>query len=114
MGKIQSLTMIVLLLFVANARGGGFLDDFNRSNGELGNDWSTQTDGTIEVLIVDNEVLIAGEQATDWARSGLSRDMGDETRISFDFKGDDNFNVTSASTMRPPVPSSRSTHGVAP
>jgi hypothetical protein len=93
MSKIQNLTMIVLLLLVGNAWGAGFLDDFNRSNGELGNDWSTQTDGTIEVLIVDNEVLIAGEQATDWVRSGLSRDAGGETIISFDFKADDSFNV---------------------
>jgi hypothetical protein len=72
---------------------GVFADDFNRADGDLGNDWATQADGTIEVKIVDNEVLIAGEQATDWARSGLSRDVGDETKISFDFKGDDNFNV---------------------
>jgi hypothetical protein len=93
MGKIQSFTIIVFMLSVANAWGAGFLDDFNRSNGDLENGWATQTDGTIEVQIVDNEVLIAGEQAVDWARSGLSRDVGDETRISFDFKGDDNFNV---------------------
>jgi hypothetical protein len=93
MGKIQSFIMIVLMLSVSNAWGAGFLDDFNRPDGELGNGWSTQADGTIEVMIVDNEVLIAGEQAVDWARSGLSRDVGDETRISFDFKGDDNFNV---------------------
>ena len=59
----------------------------------LGNDWATQTNGTIQVTIVDNEVLIAGEQATDWTRSGSSRDAGGETRISFDFKADDNFNV---------------------
>jgi len=93
MGKIQSCTMIVLVLSVANAWGAGFLDDFDRPNGELGNDWATQTNGTIEVTIVDNEVLIAGEQATDWTRSGLSRDAEGETRISFDFKADDNFNV---------------------
>ncbi len=93
MGKIQSFTMLVLMLSVANAWGAGFLDDFDRPNGELGNDWATQTNGTIEVKIVDNEVLIAGEQATDWTRSGLSRDAEGETRISFDFKADDNFNV---------------------
>ncbi|MHC4629280.1 MAG: fibronectin type III domain-containing protein, partial [Planctomycetota bacterium] len=93
MGKIQSFTMLVLVLSVANAWGAGLLDDFNRPNGDLGNDWATQTNGTIQVTIVDNEVLIAGEQATDWTRSGLSRDAGGETRISFDFKADDNFNV---------------------
>jgi hypothetical protein len=71
----------------------GFADDFDRADGDLGNDWSIVTDGTIEVKIVGNEVLIAGEQGTDWARSGLSRAVGDETRISFDFKGDDGFNV---------------------
>ncbi|MFB0553900.1 MAG: hypothetical protein ACETWQ_11375 [Phycisphaerae bacterium] len=93
MGKIQSFTMLVLMLSVANAWGAGFRDDFNRPNGDLGNDWATQTNGTIEVKIVDNEVLIEGQQATDWTRSGLSRAVEDETRISFDFKADDNFNV---------------------
>jgi hypothetical protein len=53
----------------------------------------TQTNGTITVQIVDHEVLIAGEQATDWTRSGLSRDADGETRIAFDFKADDSFNV---------------------
>ena len=93
MGKIQSFIMIVLMLSVTNAWGAGFLDDFDRPNGDLENDWATQADGTIEVTIVDNEALIAGEQGTDWARSGLSRDAGGETRISFDFKADDSFNV---------------------
>jgi len=93
MGKIQSFTIIVVMLLAANAWGAGFLDDFNRPNGDLENGWATQTNGTIEVQIVDNEVLIAGEQATDWTRSGLSRDAGGETRISFDFKADDSFNV---------------------
>ncbi|HUT47528.1 MAG TPA: hypothetical protein VMX36_14700, partial [Sedimentisphaerales bacterium] len=93
MGKIQSFTMLVLMLSVANAWGVGFLDNFDRSDGDLGNGWATQTDGTIEVKIVDNEVLIAGEQGTDWVRAGLSRAVEDETRISFDFKADDGFNV---------------------
>ncbi len=93
MGKIQSFIMLVLMLSVANAWGAGFRDDFNRPDGDLGNDWATQTNGTIEVKIVDNEVLIEGQQATDWTRSGLSRDAEGETRISFDFKADDNFNV---------------------
>ncbi|MBW7992705.1 MAG: hypothetical protein FVQ84_22175, partial [Planctomycetes bacterium] len=64
-GKIQHFTMLVLMLSVANAWGAGFLDKFNRPNGDLGNGWGTQTNGTIEVKIVDNEVLIAGNQATD-------------------------------------------------
>ncbi|MCP4609504.1 MAG: hypothetical protein GY845_12390 [Planctomycetes bacterium] len=93
MGKIQTLTMIVLMFSVANAWGAGFLDDFDRPDGDLENDWQTQADGSIEVTIVDNEVLIAGEQGTDWARSGFSRDADGETRISFDFKADDSFNV---------------------
>ncbi|MDT8302319.1 MAG: hypothetical protein RQ760_12605 [Sedimentisphaerales bacterium] len=93
MGKIQSFVIIVLMFSVANAWGAGFLDDFDRPGGDVGNGWQTQADGTIEVTIVGNEVLIAGEQGTDWVRSGLSRDVGDETRISFDFKGDDNFNI---------------------
>jgi len=85
--------MVVLVLSVVNAWGVGFLDDFDRADGNLGNGWATQTDGTIEVLIVDNEVLIAGDQGTDWVRCGLSRPVEDETRISFDFKADDSFNV---------------------
>ncbi len=95
MGKIRSFTMlvIIIMLSVVNAWGEGFLDTFNRPDGDLENDWATQTDGTIEVKIVDNEVLIAGEQGTDWVRAGLSRSFEDETRISFDFKADDAFNV---------------------
>jgi hypothetical protein len=92
MSKIQYFTMLVLMLSVANAWGVGFFDDFNRPNGEVGNGWATQTDGTIEVLIVDNEVLIAGTQATNWARCGIRRDVVDETKISCDYKGDDSFN----------------------
>ncbi len=93
MGKTRIFAMLILMFSVTNAWGDGFLDDFNRSNGELGNDWSTQADGTIEVTIVDNEVLIAGTQGTDWVRSGLSRTFENETRISFDFLADDSFNV---------------------
>ena len=93
MSKIQSFAMLVLMLSVTNAWGVGFLDNFNRADGDVGNDWVTRTDGTIEVKIVDNEVLIAGEQGTDWVRCGISRPVEDETRISFDFKADDSFNV---------------------
>ncbi|MEA3224583.1 MAG: fibronectin type III domain-containing protein [Planctomycetota bacterium] len=93
MGKIQSFTMLVLMLSVANAWGAGFMDKFDRPNGDLGNDWETQANGTIEIRIVDNEVLIEGQQATDWTRSGLSRVVENETRISFDFKADNSFNV---------------------
>jgi len=94
--------MIVLMLSVANAWGAGFRDNFDRLDGDVGNDWAIQTDGTIEVKIVDNEVFIAGEQAIDWARSGISRDVVDETKISCDFKEDGSFNfhirVTDADT----------------
>ena len=92
MSKIQSFTMIVLMLSVANAWGVGFLDDFNRADGDVGNGWATQTDGTIEVKIVDNEVLIAGTQGTDWVRSGISRSVEDETRVSCDFKANEGLN----------------------
>ena len=93
MGKIYSFIMLVLIILVANAWGEGFLDNFNRADGDVGNDWVIRTDGTIEVKIVDKEVLIAGEQGTDWVRCGISRPVVDETRISFDFMADDNFNV---------------------
>jgi len=93
MGKIKSFTVLVCMLSVANAWGAGFMDDFNRPDGDVGNGWTTQTDGTIEVTIVDDEVLIAGQQGTDWVRAGISRAVVNETRISFDFKADDAFNV---------------------
>ncbi|MCX5646197.1 MAG: hypothetical protein NTZ17_16175 [Phycisphaerae bacterium] len=93
MAKICFLTALVLVLSATNAWSVGFRDDFNRSNGYVGNGWSTQTDGTIQVRIVNNEVLIAGVQATDWARSGLSRAVDNEGRISFDFKANDKFSV---------------------
>ncbi len=92
MCKIQPFAILVLVLLVANTWGAGFFDDFNRPNGDVENGWSTQTDGTIEVKLVDNEVLIAGTQGTDWARCGISRPVVDETKVSCDFKGDDSFN----------------------
>ncbi len=92
MNKIQNFTMVVLLLSVTYDWGAGFMDDFNRPDGDVGNGWATQADGTIEVKIVDNEVLIAGEQATDWVRSGISRDVVGGTSISCDFKADDSLN----------------------
>jgi len=93
MGKIKSFIIFFVMLSFTNAWGVGFWDDFNRADGNLGNGWGTQTDGTIEVLIADEEVLIAGDQGTDWVRCGLSRPVEDETRISFDFMANDNFNV---------------------
>jgi hypothetical protein len=92
MGKIQSFTVLVCMLLVANAWGGGFLDDFNRADGDPGNGWATQADGTIEVKIVDNEVLITGTQGTDWVRSGIRRDVVDETRVSCDFRANEGLN----------------------
>ena len=92
MSKIQRFTVLVLMLSVTNAWGSGFLDNFDRRDGDLENDWATQTDGTIEVKIVDNEVLITGEQGTDWVRSGISRDFVGETRISCDFKANEGLN----------------------
>jgi hypothetical protein len=94
MSKIRSCAVIVCMLSVANVWGAYFKDDFNRANGNVGNGWTAQTDGTIKVQIVNNEVLIAGtESATAWNRSGISRTVSGETRFSFDFKADDVFNV---------------------
>jgi hypothetical protein len=94
----------VIMLSVVNAWGEGFMDDFNRPDGEVGNGWETFIsrrgyydmqfpEGNIEVKIVDNEVLIDGQQTVDWGKSGISRFVDGETRFSFDFKADDNFNV---------------------
>ena len=92
MRKIHHLTVFVLLLSIATAWGEGFKDDFDRADGDPGNAWTTRADGTIEVKIVDNEILIAGQQGTDWVRSGLSRPVVDETSLSCDFKADESFN----------------------
>lgn len=83
----------VIMVSAANAWGAGFLDDFDRPDGEVGNGWSIWTDGGIEPKIVDNEVLIAGQQGRNWRRSGIYRPVDGETRFSFDFKADDQFNV---------------------
>ena len=92
MGKIQSVAVLVCVLSVTNAWGSGFLDDFDRPDGDPGNGWATQGDGTIEAKIVDNEVLISGTQGTDWVRSGISRDVVGETRVSCDFKANEGLN----------------------
>lgn len=92
MRKIQGFAVLVGLLLVANVWGAAFVDDFDRPNGTVGNGWAIQTDGTITVEIVDNEVLITGKQATDWVRSGISRDVVGETRVSCDFKANENLN----------------------
>ncbi len=81
------------MLSVVNAWGAGFQDDFKRPDGEVGNGWMIRKEGGIESRIVDNEVLIAGQQLVDWKRSGIYRLVEDETRFSFDFKADDNFSV---------------------
>jgi regulation of enolase protein 1 (concanavalin A-like superfamily) len=94
MGKILKLGVLVCILSAANAWGAVFLDDFNRANGAVGNGWTTQTNGTVTVQIVDNEVLITGtEGAAAWARAGITRPVAGETRVSFDFKADNVFNV---------------------
>ncbi|UCD00107.1 MAG: discoidin domain-containing protein, partial [Phycisphaerales bacterium] len=92
MGKIKSFAMLVLMLSVANAWGAAFLDDFNRPDGEVGNGWSILEDGTIEVKIVNNEVLITGQQGIDWERSGIERDIVGETKVSCDFKAGEGLN----------------------
>ena len=91
--RIVSLGVLVCTLWAANAWGAFFRDDFNRANGDVGRGWTAQTDGTITAQIVNNEVLIAGKQATDWVRCGISRRISNETRIAFDFKADNAFNV---------------------
>jgi hypothetical protein len=90
---VLSAVVTVLVLSVTDAWGAGFMDDFNRPDGEVGNGWSIWTEEDVEIKIVDNEVLIAGQQVNNWWRSGIYRPVEDETRFSFDFKADDQFNV---------------------
>ncbi len=95
--------LLVLSLSAVMAWGEPFMDDFDRPDDEVvGNGWATETDGTITVEIVDNEVLIAGTQAVDWVRAGISRTIEGETKIYFDFMAVNQFNfhirVTDANT----------------
>jgi hypothetical protein len=83
----------VVMLSVVNARGAYFQDNFDRPDGEVGNGWETWTEEDVEIKIVDNEVLIAGQQNHDWWRSGIYRLVDGQSRFSFDFKADDQFNV---------------------
>lgn len=83
----------VIMLLAANTRGAYFLDDFDRPDGEVGNGWSIWTEEDVEIKIVNNEVLITGKQVHSWWKSEIYRPVEDETRFSFDFKADDNFNV---------------------
>ena len=92
--KTLSALFLIFSLSTMKASGKTFVDDFNRpDNKELGNDWSTQVDGTITVEIVDQEVLISGKQGVDWVRSGLSRIINGGIKIYFDFLAVENFNV---------------------
>ena len=72
MSKRLSFTVLVCVLSAANAWGVPFKDDFNRANGAVGNGWTIATNGTVTSTIVNNEVLVAGTEATDWARCGIS------------------------------------------
>ncbi len=103
MSKLRILIVLVCLFSAANAWAVPFKDDFNRADGAPGNGWTILTNGTITVQIVDDEVLIAGtESGTAWQHAGISRTVSGETKISFDFKANDVFNVhvrlTSASS----------------
>ena len=73
MSKRLSFTVLVCVLSAANAWGAPFKDDFNRANGAVGNGWTISTNGTVTSTIVNNEVLVAGTEATDWARCGIQR-----------------------------------------
>ncbi len=92
MNRIRALAVLVCVLSATSAWGVAFFDDFDRPDGAVGNGWSVQTDGTITVEIVDNEVLISGEQGTDWVRSGISRPVVDESRVACDFKAGEGLN----------------------
>jgi hypothetical protein len=102
--SVLNVVVIVIVLSFTNAWGAYFQDNFDRPDGEVGNGWETfisrrgydygiDLGGNVEVKIVDNEVLIAGQQSGDWAKSGISRFVEDQTRFSFDFKADDRFDV---------------------
>lgn len=90
---MKVIPMFLLFAMCSVAWGVLFIDDFNRPDGDLGNGWATQTDGTITVKIVNEEVLIKGTQGTDWVRSGLYRPVENETQVQFDFMAANRFNV---------------------
>ena len=92
MGKLHKFIVLGCLLMVANAWAVPFKDDFNRISGAVGNGWTILADGTVTSTITDNEVLVTGTEATDWARCGIERTVVGETTVSCDFKNDDSFN----------------------
>lgn len=88
------LVCLVFSLSAVIAWGEPFLDDFDRpDDDELENDWKTQTDGSITVEIVNQEILVEGKQGTDWQRAGIFRTIEEETKIYFDFLANNSFNV---------------------
>lgn len=92
--KTLKFAVFFMLCFISTAAWAvAFFDDFNRADGEIGNDWETVLDGTITATIKDEEVLIEGQQGTDWARSGITRTVENETEIFFDFLVNDSFNI---------------------
>jgi len=94
MGKIKELGLLVCLLAAVHARAVPFADDFDRPDGNVGNGWTILRDGTVDALIVNNEVLVSGTtSASAWVRCGISRVVVGETKFSFDFKNDDVFNI---------------------
>jgi len=93
MRTIKELGLLVCLLAAANAQAAPFADDFDRPDGNVGNGWTILRDGTVDSLIVNNEVLVSGTtSASAWVRCGISRVVVGETKFSCDFKNDDVFN----------------------
>jgi hypothetical protein len=71
-----------------------FSDDFERTDSaDVGNGWTDDEDAGISVSLVGGEVLIEGEQETDWDRDGISRDVDDISSLYFDFLANDSFNI---------------------
>jgi hypothetical protein len=54
-----------------------FIDDFDRADGEVGNDWEEINDGGLNITIKSKQLQIKGNQAGDWASNSIKRDVTD-------------------------------------
>jgi hypothetical protein len=62
----------------------GFLDDFDRPDGGVGNDWQQITSGSIDVIIADGKAQVPGDPNDPYERQtgGISRPLQEGSRVT--------------------------------
>ena len=71
----------VVLVLVFSLYGAGilsasyFIDEFDRPDGPVGNDWIEMNDGGLSISIENGQLAMEGTQAGDWAANSISRDV---------------------------------------